>query len=170
MAGGHRVDLGWARSVPSIFDRAAGAVVDQRRGPSPLVHGGPRQGGFILLIWAVGCDLRLWSRVCTRRRRQAGPRRRPAGTSPEVRRRLQKGARGHGFGREKALREAGATGGLLRWLGRWLRRSCWLAPQGGGSPAAGVRRCALRLSVSEKEGEEMILTVYRSFGGRGIDE
>jgi hypothetical protein len=59
MASGHRVDLGWARSAPSIFDRAVGAVVDQRRGPSPLVHGGPSRGGFLLLIWAVGCDLRL---------------------------------------------------------------------------------------------------------------
>jgi hypothetical protein len=146
-----------------------GAVVDRRRGPSPLVHGGPRQGGFILLIWAAGCDLRLWSRVCARRRRQAGSQRRPAGTSPEVRGRLLKGARGHSFGREKALREAGATGRLLRWLGRRLRRPWWLAPQGGGSPAAGVRRCALRLGLSKKEGGEMILTARRSSGGREID-
>jgi hypothetical protein len=169
LAGGHCVDLGWARSAPSIFVRAAGAVVDQRRGPSPLVHGGPRQGGFILLIWAVGSDLRLWSRVCARRRRQASPRRRLAGTSPEVRRRLLKGSRGHGFGRGKALRKAGATGRLLRWLGGRLRRPWWLAPQGGGSPAAGVWRCALRFGVSEKDGGEMILTVRRSSGGRGID-
>jgi hypothetical protein len=71
MAGGYRVDLGWARSAPSIFDRAAGAVVDQRRGPGPLVHGGPSRGGFLLLIWAVGSDLRLWSHARARRRRQA---------------------------------------------------------------------------------------------------
>jgi hypothetical protein len=45
MAGGAPRGPGWGRSVPSILDRAAGAVVDQRRGPSPLVHGGPRQGG-----------------------------------------------------------------------------------------------------------------------------
>jgi hypothetical protein len=80
------------------------------------------------------------------------------------------GARGHGFGREMALREAGATGKLLRWLGRRLRRPWWLAPQGGGSPAAGVWRCSLRFGLSEKEGGEMILTARRSFGGRGIDE
>jgi hypothetical protein len=69
-----------------------------------------------------------------------------------------------------ALREAEATGKLLRWLGRRLRRPWWLTPQGGGSPAAGVWRGVLRFGVSEKEGGEMILTVYRSFGGRGIDE
>jgi hypothetical protein len=111
MAGGYRVDLGWARSAPSIFDRAAGAVVDQRRGPGPLVHGGPSGGGgVLLLIWAVGCDLQLWSHACARRRRQAG-------TSLEVRQRWLIGARGHGFERGKALREAEATGKVLGWLG-----------------------------------------------------
>jgi hypothetical protein len=115
-------------------------------------------------------DRWLGSHACARWRRQAGPRRRPAGTSPEVHRRSLIGARGHGFGREMALREAGATGRLLRWLGRRLRRPWWLAPQGGGSPAAGVWRCTLRFGLSEKEGGEMILTARRSFGGREIDE
>jgi hypothetical protein len=61
-------------------------------------------------------------------------------------------------------------GGLLRWLGRRLRRPWWLAPQGGGSPAIGVWRRALRLGLSEKEGGEKILTAGRSFGGRRINE
>jgi hypothetical protein len=116
------------------------------------------------------CDRWLGSHACARWRRQAGPRRRPVGTSPEVHRRSLIGARGHGFGREMALREAGATGRLLRWLGRWLRRPWWLAPQGGGSPAIGVWWRALRLGLSEKEGGEKILTARRSFGGRRIDE
>jgi hypothetical protein len=149
------------------------SLIGRGRRPAPWTKStGPRwteAGGFILLIWAVGCDLRLWSRVCTRRRRQAGPRQRPAGTSPEVHRRLLKGARGHGFGREKALREAAATGRLLRWLGRRLRWPWWLAPQGGGSPAAGLWRCTLRFGLSKKDGGEMILTACRSSGGRRID-
>jgi hypothetical protein len=88
MAGGYRVDLGWARSAPSIFDRAAGAVVDRRRGPSPLVHGGPSGGGgFLLLIWVVGCDLRLWSHACPTAapgRPAAAPGRNLAGGSPAM--------------------------------------------------------------------------------------
>jgi hypothetical protein len=39
----------------------------------------------------------------------------------------------------------------------------------GGSPAAGVRRCALRLGLSKKDGGEKILTTCRSSGGRRID-
>jgi hypothetical protein len=132
--------------------------VDQGRGVSSL------------LIWVAGCDRRLRLHACARRRRQAGPRRRPAGTSLEVRRRTLTGARGHGFGRKMALREAGATGRLVRWLGRRLRRPCWLASQGGRSPATGVWRRALRLDSNEKEGGRRILTARRSFGGRGIDE
>jgi hypothetical protein len=174
MAGGHRVDLGWARSAPSIFDRAAGAVVDQRRGPSPLVHGGPRQG--VSSLSNPGRWMRdLWLRLhaCARRRRQAGPRRRPAGTSPEVRRRMLKGARGHGFGREMALREAGATGRLLRWLGGRLRRPWWLAPQGGGLSVAGVWRRGARLGKEIKKGGVCFLTTHWSLDGRkdgeGVD-
>jgi hypothetical protein len=69
-----------------------------------------------------------------------------------------------------ALHEARTTGRLLRWLGRRLLRPWWLAPHGGGSPAAGVWRRALRLGLSEKEGGERVLTARRSFSGRGIDE
>jgi hypothetical protein len=145
--------------------------MDPRRGPGPLVHGGPNQGvspRSNLGRWMR--DQQLGSPACTRWRRQAGPRRRPAETSPEVRRRTLTGAREHGFGRGLALHEAGVTGKLLRWLGRRLRRPWWLAPHGGGSSATGVWRRALRLGSSEKEGGGWVLTARRSFGGRGIDE
>jgi hypothetical protein len=69
-----------------------------------------------------------------------------------------------------ALHEAGMTGKLFRWLGRRLRRPWWLAPHGGGSPAAGAGRRALRLGTNEKEGGEWVLTARRRFGGRGNDE
>jgi hypothetical protein len=145
--------------------------MDPRRGPGPLVHGGPNQG--VSPQTNLGCwmrDQRLGSPACTRRRRQAGPRWRPVETSPEVRQRTQTRVRGHGFGWGLDLHEARTTGKLLRWLGRRLRRPWWLAPHGGGSPAAGVWRRALRLGSSEKEGGGWVLTSRRSFGGRGTDE
>jgi hypothetical protein len=84
MPGGYRVDLGWARSASSIFDRAAGAVVDRRRGPSPLVHGGPSRGvssfysGPLAAIYSCG-------RV---RVPDGGARPARGGTRPEPRRRF----------------------------------------------------------------------------------
>jgi hypothetical protein len=68
------------------------------------------------------------------------------------------------------LREAGATGKLIGWIRRRLRRPWWLAPRGGGSPAAGEWRHALQLGTKEKEGGEEFLTARRSFGGRGNGE
>jgi hypothetical protein len=107
--------------------------VDRHRGPSPLVHGGPSEGcspssnpGRRLR------DRRLGSPASARRRRQAGSRRRKVGTSPGVRRRARTRARVHGFGQDLALREAGTTRKLLRWLGKRLRRPWWLAPRGAG--------------------------------------
>jgi hypothetical protein len=162
---------GWARSAPSIPDRAAGgswtsavdrvhwSTVDQAKGGSPR---------FNLDHWLR--DQRLRTSAHARRRRTAGLWRHPAGTSPEVRRRTQTRARDHCFGRGLVLREAGATGKLIGWLRRRLRWPWWLAPRGGGSPALGEWRHALRLGTKEKEGGEEFLTARRSFGRRGNDE
>jgi hypothetical protein len=165
---------GWTGlgAICAVDPRSGGGrVVDRRRGPGPLVHSGPSQGGFTpsnLDRWLRDQCLRTSTRA--RRRRTAGSWRRPSGTSPEVRQRTQTRARDHGFVRGLVLREAGATGKLIGWLRRRLRRPWWLAPRGGGSPAASEWRHALWLGTKEKEGGEEFLTARRSFGGRGNDE
>jgi hypothetical protein len=130
-----------ARSWTSVVDWVHWSTVDQAKGGSPRSN----LGRWLHDQW-------LWTSARARRWRTTGSRRRPAGTSPEVRRRTQTRARGHSFGRGLVLREAGVTGKLIRWLKRWLRRPWWLAPRGGGSPAAGERRHAYGSVEKKKRG------------------
>jgi hypothetical protein len=54
---------------------------------------------------------------------------------------------------------------LHGWKGRRPRRGVL----GGGRPAAGKRRSALRSGSSKKEGGDRLFTVRRGYGGRELD-
>jgi hypothetical protein len=91
-----------------------------------------------------------------------GGRRRVAGDD-------QNKAPGHEIVREEHLRIAGDKAILTTcshgWNGQQPRRGV----HGGGRPATGERRRALRSGSSEKEGGDRVLTLGRSSGGRGLD-
>jgi hypothetical protein len=58
---------------------------------------------------------------------------------------------------------------LTKHLHGWKERRPRRGVHGRGRPAASERRRALRSGSSEKEGGDMVLTMCRSYGGRGLD-
>jgi hypothetical protein len=95
------------------------------------------------------------------------------GRRPRRRRRVagddQNKAPGHEFVREQHLRAAGNNASLNKCLHGWKERRPRRGVHGGGRPAAGRAAAALRSGTSEKEGGDRVLTVRRSYGGRGLD-
>jgi hypothetical protein len=81
----------------------------------------------------------------------------------------QNKAPGHEIVREEHLRVAGNKANLTKRSHEWNGRQPRRGVHGGGRPAAGKRRRALRSGSSEKEGGDRVLTLGRSSGGRGLD-